>query len=79
MWRCARCGTRNNRAVHHCGNCGMPNPFGDGGSTSTVDIPPEAVRQPEREPSTGLPWVIVSIAVVALLAIVVLAMVFLAG
>ncbi len=79
MWRCPRCGARNTRAVDHCGDCGMPNPFGDGGSTKTIDIPPESTRPREPEPSTGLPWLTIGVAVVVLLAIFVLAIAILAG
>ena len=79
MWRCPRCGTRNNRVVDHCGNCGMPNPFGDGGSTKTIDIPPESTRPPEPEAATPLPWVTITIAVIGLLLIIVLAFAILTG
>lgn len=79
MWRCPRCGTRNTRAVDHCGNCGMPNPFGDGGSTKTIDIPPESTGPSDPEPSPGLPWVTIAIAVIGVLTIVALAIAILAG
>jgi hypothetical protein len=57
----------------------MPNPFGDGGSTETIDIPPESARRSEPEPSPGLPWVTIAIAVIGVLTIVVLAIAILAG
>ena len=79
MWRCPRCGSRNSRAAEHCGTCGMPNPFGDGGSTKTIDIPPESGRKPEPEPSRSLPWLTIGLAVLGLLAIIVLAVAVLAG
>jgi uncharacterized membrane protein YvbJ len=79
MWRCPRCGARNTRDADHCGSCGMPNPFGDGGSTKTIDIPPESTRPPEPEPSPRLPWIAIALAVLGLLAIVVVAIAILAG
>lgn len=70
MWRCARCGTRNQRTADHCGSCGMPNPFGDGGSTRTMDIPADAARrsrpEPEPEPRPGLPWLTIALAVLGI-------------
>lgn len=79
MWRCARCGTRNHHAVDHCSNCGMPNPFSDGGPTRTVDIPPESIREPEPEKSTAPPWVTISIVGLGLLVISVLVIAILTG
>lgn len=80
MWRCPRCGARNNRAADHCGSCGMPNPFGDGGTTKTIDIPPESTGPPEPEPSGGgLPWLTIALAVLGLLAIIAVAIAILTG
>ncbi|CAN5919671.1 hypothetical protein BH23ACT10_BH23ACT10_35400 [soil metagenome] len=76
MWSCPRCGGRNDRAVTHCGKCGMPNPFGDGGSTRNIDIPPVEPDRPSRARAT-LPWAAIAVAAVALLTILVLAVVML--
>ena len=79
MWRCARCGARNSRQVTHCGQCGMPSPFEDGGQTKTIDIP-EVEPEPERRrlPSS-LPWVVIGVVTAILLVLLVLAVVALLG
>lgn len=62
MWRCARCGARNSREDEHCTQCGMPNPFGDGGQTKTMDLPPvRVVEDPPPEPPR--PWLPILIGV----------------
>ena len=78
MWRCARCGVRNSRQVAHCGQCGMPNPFGDGGQTNTIDIP-EIGREPPRRRSSSLPWMIIGVVTLFLLALLVVAVAALSG
>ena len=77
MWRCARCGARNSRQVAHCGQCGMPSPFEDGGQTKTIDIP-EIEPEPEGRPSS-LPWVVIGAVTLLLLALLVIAVVALSG
>lgn len=74
MWRCPRCGGRNDRTAAHCGQCGMPNPFEDGGTTRPIDIPGGAPDRPSRVRTT-LPWAVIAGATVVLLAILVLAVV----
>lgn len=78
MWRCARCGARNSRQVAHCGQCGMPSPFEDGGQTQTIDIP-EVEPEPVRQPSTSLPWVIIGVVTVVLVGLLAVAIVALFG
>lgn len=78
MWRCPRCGARNDRAVAHCGQCGMPNPFEDGGSTKTIDVP-EVRTEPPRRRGTSLSWVVVAVLVLALVAVLLIAVVALAS
>lgn len=77
MWRCARCGARNSRQVAHCGQCGMPSPFEDGGQTETIDIP-EIEPEPPRQQSS-LPWVVIGVAALLLLALLVIAIAALSG
>lgn len=74
MWSCPRCGQRNDRAVSHCRQCGMPTPFEDGGTTKTIDVPPAADDRPSRARAT-LPWAAIAIAAAALLAILLFAVV----
>lgn len=74
MWRCARCGARNERTSAHCTRCGMASPFAEDDRTMTIDIPSTAPEPPPRR-STPLPWLIVAAAVVLLLAIVLIALV----
>lgn len=74
MWRCARCGARNNRDVDHCGQCGMPSPFGDGGHTKTIDIPDVEPERPARRSSpSGVAILVGVVAVVVILLVVVVA------
>ena len=68
MWRCARCGARNAREVSHCGECGMPNPFADGGRTQTMDLPPVRADD-DPQPERSRPWTIVAIVVAVVLLI----------
>lgn len=78
MWRCARCGARNSREAGHCGQCGMPSPFGDGGQTKTMDIP--AIEpEPERRSTSSLPWFLVGAVTLLLLALLVIAVVAMSG
>lgn len=77
MWRCARCGARNSRQAAHCGRCGMPSPFEDGEQTKTIDIP-EIQPEPPREQSS-VPWMIVGVVSLILLALLVLSVVALSG
>lgn len=77
MWRCARCGARNSRQVAHCGQCGMPSPFEDGGQTETIDIPEIEPEPPRRQSS--LPWVVIGVAALLLLALLVIAIAALSG
>jgi uncharacterized membrane protein YvbJ len=78
MWRCARCGARNSRQAAHCGQCGMPSPFADGGRTRTIDIP-EIEPEPPRRQSSSLPWIVVGVVTLILLALLVVAVVALSG
>lgn len=77
MWRCARCGARNSRQAAHCGQCGMPSPFEDGGRTRTIDIPEIEPELPRRRSS--LPWIIIGVVTLILLALLVVAVVALSG
>lgn len=77
MWRCARCGARNSRRVAHCGQCGMPSPFEDGGQTKTIDIP-EIEPEPERRQSS-LPWLVIGAMTLLLLALLAIAVIALSG
>lgn len=77
MWRCARCGARNTRQVAHCSQCGMPSPFEDGGQTKTIDIP-EVEPEPARKQSS-LPWIVIGVVALLLLALLVIAVVALSG
>jgi uncharacterized membrane protein YvbJ len=79
MWRCARCGARNSREAGHCGQCGMPSPFDDGGHTKTIDVPPITTEPSREEPSSPLPWVIIGVVTVLLLVLLVVAVVALAS
>lgn len=79
MWRCARCGARNSRQAAHCGRCGMPSPFEDGGQTKTIDIP-EIEPEPERQQqSSSLAWMVIGAVTLILLALLVVAVVALSG
>lgn len=55
----------------------MPNPFEDGGTTRTMDIPPIESARESRARST-LPWAAIAVAAVVLLGILVLAVLMLA-
>lgn len=77
MWSCPRCGRRNDRAVTHCGKCGMPSPFEDGGTTMTMDVPPIEPDRPSRARAT-LPWAVIAVVAVVLLGILVFAAVMVA-
>ena len=77
MWRCARCGARSSREASHCGRCGMPSPFEDGGETRTIDIPEIAPEPPRQQ--TSLPWIVIGVAVVLLLALLLIAVAALSG
>lgn len=77
MWRCPRCGARNDRAAAHCGQCGMPSPFEDGGTTKTIDVPDVRPEPPRR--GASLSWVVVVALALVLLALLLIAVVALAG
>lgn len=78
MWRCARCAARNSRAAAHCGRCGMPSPFEEGGHTQTIDVP-EIEPEPPSRPSSSLPWVIIGVATLVVLVLLAVAIVALGG
>lgn len=74
MWRCARCGTRNDRSAGHCQRCGMASPFHGGGHTQPVEL--AAVEAEETHERRSPPWaaiVVIVALVVVLVAIGVIA------
>lgn len=78
MWRCARCGARNDRQAAHCARCGMASPFADDDRTRPIDVPAPEPEQPDRHASS-VSWIVVAVAVVGLLALLVVALIALAG
>lgn len=77
MWRCPRCSARNDRVESHCGQCGMPSPFEDGGHTRTIDVPEIRTEPPRRRVS--LSWVVVAAIALVLFALLLIAVVALAS
>lgn len=78
MWKCARCGARNDRQAVHCARCGMASPFADDDRTRTIDIPALEPEVPER-PAAPVSWIVVAAAVVGVLALLVVALVAITG
>jgi hypothetical protein len=56
----------------------MPSPFEDGGQTRTIDVPGIKPEPPRRQ-SSSVPWMIIGVASLILLALLVVAVVALSG